>query len=370
MVHRATKPCHGFYSGIKSEIKEIPFIIPAFYFDSMFSYTHGVIVLLTRLSKIVIKVFLFPALALISCVWRLLHRRRVIYGKYEKMPIPVVCIGNVTLGGAGKTPTVIFLVDYLIKNKIKVHVVSRGYGGKFKDTVLVNPKIHTAFDVGDEPLLISQHANVWVSKKKKKGVLSAYKAGAEIVLLDDGYQNFSIVKDLNILVFDAEINLKNERVFPLGNLRESPSSAIARADFLLCVGSPISRKNLQNTFMQHHNSKIIEGKFKPNITPVLKKSKLVAFCGIGRPEKFFSMLEDLNMEVIDKIPFPDHHFYSKKQVTKILKIAERNSALVVTTEKDYVKLPASYKKVIYPINIKLHLLKRKKLLSELKSLVF
>ena len=286
------------------------------------------------------------------------------------MPIPVVCIGNVTLGGAGKTPTVIFLVDYLIKNKIKVHVVSRGYGGKFKDTVLVNPKIHTAFDVGDEPLLISQYANVWVSKKKKEGVLSAYKAGAEIVLLDDGYQNFSIEKDLNILVFDAEIDLKNERVFPLGNLRESPSSAIARADFLICIGSPISRRNLQNNFIQHHNSKIIEGKFKPNVTPLLKKRKLVAFCGIGRPEKFFSMLRTLDMKVINKISFPDHHFYSEKQVTKILKIAESNNALVVTTEKDYVKIPKSYKKVIYPINIELQLSKRKKLLSKLKSLVF
>ena len=327
-------------------------------------------VLLTRFSKILLKVFLFPALVLLSYVWCLLHRRRIIYGKYEKMPIPVVCIGNVTLGGAGKTPTVISLVDYLIKNKIKVHVVSRGYGGKFKDTVLVNPKIHTAFDVGDEPLLISQYANVWVSKKKKEGVLSAYKAGAEIVLLDDGYQNFSIGKDLNILVFDAEIDLKNERVFPLGNLRESPSSAIARADFLICIGSPISRRNLQNTFIQHHNSNIIEGKFKPNVTPLLKKRKLVAFCGIGRPEKFFSMLGALDMKVINKISFPDHHFYSEKQVTKILKIAKRNSALVVTTEKDYVKIPKSYKKVIYPINIELHLSKRKKLLSELKSLVF
>ena len=286
------------------------------------------------------------------------------------MPIPVVCIGNVTLGGAGKTPTVIFLVDYLIKNKIKVHVVSRGYGGKFKDTVLVNPKIHTAFDVGDEPLLISQYANVWVSKKKKEGVLAAHKAGAEIVLLDDGYQNFSIGKDLNILVFDAEIDLKNERVFPLGNLRESPSSAIARADFLICIGSPISRRNLQNNFIQHHNSKIIEGKFKPNVTPLLKKRKVIAFCGIGRPEKFFSMLGALDMKVINKISFPDHHFYSEKQVTKILKIAEKNNALVVTTEKDYVKIPKSYKKVIYPINIKLHLSKRERLLSELKSLVF
>ena len=286
------------------------------------------------------------------------------------MPIPVVCIGNVTLGGAGKTPTVIFLVDYLRKNKIKVHVVSRGYGGKFKDTVLVNPKIHTAFDVGDEPLLISQYTSVWVSKEKKEGVLAAYKTGAEIVLLDDGYQNFSIAKNLNILVFDAELNLKNERIFPLGNLRESPSSAIARADFLICVGSPISRKNLRQTFMQHYNSKIIEGKFKPNIMPMLKKRKLVAFCGIGRPEKFFSMLGDLNMKVIDQISFPDHHFYSKKQITKILEIAEKNNALVVTTEKDYVKIPTTYKKVIYPINIELKLSKNKKLLLKLKNLVF
>ena len=325
---------------------------------------------MVRFLKNLLRIVLFPALTLLSYVWVLVHQKRIIYGKYEKMPIPVVCVGNVTLGGAGKTPTVIFLVDYLKKNKIKVHVVSRGYGGKFKDTVLVNPKTHTAFDVGDEPLLISQHTKVWVSKKKKEGVLSAYKAGAEIVLLDDGYQNFSIAKNLNILVFDAETNIKNERVFPLGNLRESPSSAIARADFLICLGSPISRKIFQQTFMQHYNSKIVEGEFKPNIMPMLRKRKIVAFCGIGRPEKFFSMLRDFNMKIIEQISFPDHYFYSKKQIAKILEIAEKNNALVVTTEKDYVKIATIYKQVIYPINIELQLSKSKKFLLKLKHLVF
>ena len=120
------------------------------------------------------------------------------------MPIPVVCIGNITLGGAGKTPTVIFLANYFKKNNIKAHVVSRGYGGAFKDVVFVDPKFHSAYQVGDEPLLISQHAKVWVSKKKKEGILEAYKAGAELVLLDDGHQNFSIAKDINILVFDIK----------------------------------------------------------------------------------------------------------------------------------------------------------------------
>ena len=111
---------------------------------------------------------LFPILYLISLVWITLHLLRVKFGKYEKMPIPVVCVGNVTLGGAGKTPTVIFLASYLKKNKINVHVVSRGYGGKFKGTVCVDPRSHNATDVGDEPLLISRYAKVWVSKKRKK----------------------------------------------------------------------------------------------------------------------------------------------------------------------------------------------------------
>ena len=285
------------------------------------------------------------------------------------MPIPIVCIGNITLGGAGKTPTVIFLANYFKKNNIKAHVVSRGYGGAFEDTVFVDPRTHSAYQVGDEPLLISQHAKVWVSKKKKEGILEAYKAGAELVLLDDGYQNFSITKDVNILVFDSEINLKNENIFPLGNLRESFRPAVDRADFLISIGNSVSRKNLRETIFQNYNQKIIDGKFVPYIIPKLKKQKLVAFCGIGRPEKFFSMLRKLNLEIIKEYSFSDHHFYSNRQLTKILDIAKKNNALIVTTEKDFVKIPVTFKKNIYPIDIELHLSKNKKLLLELKKLV-
>ena len=128
----------------------------------------------------------FPIFYFLSVIWLLLHYLRLRFGKYEKMPIPVVCVGNITLGGAGKTPTVIFLASYLKENNINVHVVSRGYGGKFKDTVFVDRRSHNAADVGDEPFLISRHAKVWVSRKKRDGILSAYEAGADIVLLDDG----------------------------------------------------------------------------------------------------------------------------------------------------------------------------------------
>ena len=312
----------------------------------------------------------FPIFYFLALVWSLLHQIRIKFGRYEKMPLPVVCVGNVTLGGAGKTPTVVFLASYLKKNNLNVHVVSRGYRGKFKGTVFVDRRHHKASDVGDEPLLISRHTNVWVSRKKRDGVLSAYEAGADIVLLDDGHQNFSIEKNISILVFDAELNLTNEQIFPMGNLRESLSSAIIRADFFICIGSPASRKKFKETFLQYYKPKFIEGEFKPKIIPKLMNRKLVAFCGIGRPEKFFSMLKRLKMRVVQEVSFPDHHFYTDRQLANIFKIADKNKALVVTTEKDYVKLSKSLKKKIYPINIELGLSKKEKLLLELKNLVF
>ena len=327
-------------------------------------------IFLARFFKKLRGLVFFPVFYFLSLVWLLLLKLRSVFGRYEKMPLPVVCIGNITLGGAGKTPTVIFLASYLKKNNINAHVVSRGYGGKFKDTVFVNRRSHTAVDVGDEPLLISRHAKVWVSRKKRNGIFSAYKVGADLVLLDDGHQNFSIKKNLSILVFDAERSLTSEQIFPIGNLRESPASAITRADFFICLGSSDSRKKFKKTFLQHHSSRIIEGEFKPNIIPKLKNRKLVAFCGIGRPEKFFSMLKRLNMEVIQEVSFPDHHFYTERQLANIFKIADKNNALVVTTEKDHIKLSKSFKQKIHPIKIELNLLKSEQLLLELKNLVF
>ena len=315
------------------------------------------------------RIILYPILSFLSFVWHILHQLRIIFGRYEKMPIPIVCVGNITLGGAGKTPTVIFLANYLKKNNIKAHVVSRGYGGKFKDSVLVDRTTHSAYEVGDEPLLISKYAKVWVSKKKKDGILKAYRAGAELVLLDDGHQNFSISKDISILVLDAEVTLATEKIFPLGNLREHPQSAINRADFLISIGSADSNKSLEEPFFQNYNDQIIEGKFVPYIIPKLRKRKLVAFCGIGRPEKFFSMLKKLDLDVIREYSFPDHHFYTDKQLTKICELATKKNALVVSTEKDFVKIPTTFQKKIHAIGIELHLSKNEKLQLELKNLV-
>lgn len=311
-----------------------------------------------------------PILYLLSLLWAFVHYLRINNGRHEKMPIPVVCVGNFTMGGAGKTPTVIFLAKYLKKNKIKVHVVSRGYKGNFKGVTLVDPDFHDALVVGDEPLLISKYVKVWVSRDKKKGILEAYRAGAELVLLDDGYQNFSIAKDLNILVIDTDLNLKNEKIFPLGNLRERPSLALSRADFVICIGSSVSRRNILKTQISTLASKTIEGKFKPELSQDLKKRELIAFCGIGRPEKFFSMLKKFNLKLIDQHSFPDHHFYSPRQLKRLINISKKSNALLATTSKDYVRIPIEFKHEIIPINIDLILSKDENFLSQLKSLVF
>ena len=160
-----------------------------------------------------------------------------------------------------------------------------------------------------------------------------------------------------------------KKFFMHKRIRENPSSAISRADFLFCIGHKISRTKLRKTFAQLHSTKIVEGKFKANISPFFKKHKLVAFCGIGRPEKFFSMLRRLDLEIIEDYSYPDHHFYSNKQLNKILGVAKDNNALVVTTEKDFVKLPSTFTKKIYSVDIELHLEKNEILLKDLKNLV-
>jgi tetraacyldisaccharide 4'-kinase len=314
------------------------------------------------------RMFFSPILYILSLVWLFAHHLRIIIGKYEKMPIPVVCIGNITMGGAGKTPTVIFLANYLKKNNVNVHVVSRGYGGNFRKPTLVDPEIHNAKSVGDEPLLICRHASVWVSRNKKQGILAACEAGAEIVLLDDGHQNFSIVKDLNILVIDTEVCLWEEKIFPLGILRENPSSAIARADFFIFIGNSNSRKKMLTNQIFPDISKAIEGEFRPDLNKKVKTNKIVAFCGIGRPEKFFSMLRQFDLKLISQHTYPDHHFYTLKQLKNLLKIATENNALLVTTAKDYVKIPNVLKDQIYPVRIDLHLSKKTSLMLSLKTL--
>ena len=156
--------------------------------------------------------------------------------------IPVVCIGNITAGGTGKTPAAIAITERLKGMGLKPQIVSRGYRGSEKGPLLVDNKIHNVNQVGDEPLLLSNYAPTWVSKKKVLGVKAAIQAGADIIILDDGFQNMSVHKDLSIVIADASLGFGNEHIIPAGPLREKFTSGIKRADILISIGSTISQK--------------------------------------------------------------------------------------------------------------------------------
>ena len=287
------------------------------------------------------------------------------------MPIPVVCVGNITLGGSGKTPTVQLILKIFREIGIEAHVVSRGYGGKIKHTTLVNPKKHNASDVGDEPLMISGTSKVWVTRDKKSGIIEAYNSGAKIVILDDGFQNPSVYKDLSVLVIDTDFDLGKGYIFPLGPLRESLEFAMTRTDMLICMGRYDSRRSFLKKTKIPSDILLIEGQLNPKTYPSpLEKKSLIAFCGIARPEKFFQTLKKLDLNVIETIPFPDHFPYTENDLRKLIKKAKLANALLVTTEKDLVKIPKNIKRKFHSIPIEVKLTNPSDFEKKLKKLVF
>ena len=320
---------------------------------------------------IIIKKVFLPILTLLSVIWRCVHFLKIKYGKYEKMPLPVVCVGNITLGGSGKTPTVLLILKLFKEIGLEAQVVSRGYKGKLNRTTLVNSKEHNASDVGDEPLMISGTSKVWVTRDKKSGIMAAYNSGAKIVILDDGFQNPSVFKDLSLLIVDTDFGFGDENIFPLGTLRESLDFAMIRTDLLLCLGKYESRKKFLKNTSVPSNVLLTEGQLKPKAYPShLEKRKLIAFCGIARPEKFFQTLKNLNLNVIEKIPFPDHFLYSKNDLENLRKKGKQENALLVTTEKDIVKIPEDLKREFYSLPVEVKLTNPSVLKNKLKKLVF
>ena len=175
-------------------------------------------------------------LAPLSKLWQLVGSRRWQKGPHVKIDIPVICVGNVNLGGTGKTPTVIETVTRLKSMGKNPHVVSKGYKGQLTGPIEVEPAGHTASDVGDEPLLLAAFTKTWIAKDRLAGVKAAQKAGADVIVLDDGLQNPAVKKDLTILVVDAEIGFGNGLVVPSGPLRESIVDAVGKSDLLLTIG--------------------------------------------------------------------------------------------------------------------------------------
>jgi tetraacyldisaccharide 4'-kinase len=257
----------------------------------------------------------------------------------ERVSVPVVCVGNFTAGGAGKTPTAIAVAERLTLLGETPHFVSRGYGGKETGPILVDPSQHMSQDVGDEPLLLSQHSPAWVSADRVAGALAAESAGASIILLDDGFQNPTLHKDLSLVVVDTGSGVGNGTVLPAGPLREPLEAAFKRTHALISLGSvPLAGTLLDLARMSA--VPVLTAQLQPasHEASKLVNQKLIAFAGIGRPEKFFSTLQEFGAEIVRQRPFPDHHPFSEADARELLDLAAETDATLVTTEKDMVRL--------------------------------
>lgn len=274
----------------------------------------------------------------LGCLYAAAGRIRRWAMSAQQVDIPVICVGNLVAGGAGKTPVALALAERLTSRHGlgSVHCLTRGYGGSASGPLRVDPLRHDASQVGDEALLLAAVAPCWVARDRVAGAQAARAAGAACLILDDGFQNPALHKDLSLLVIDGPYGFGNGRVMPAGPLREPLSDALARADGVVIIGE--DRHDLAGRL---------------NAIPVLRARlaasaesaaavagrRVLAFAGIGRPDKFFESLGDLKCQIAATRAFPDHHPYRPSEIAELLAQAASLDAMPVTTAKDAMRLP-------------------------------
>ncbi|MEH2500701.1 tetraacyldisaccharide 4'-kinase [Bradyrhizobium sp. AZCC 1678] len=253
--------------------------------------------------------------------------------------IPVLCVGNYHVGGAGKTPTVLALSKLLRDLGETPVVLSRGYGGRLAGPVRVDPVRHAASDVGDEPLMLAGHLPVVVSRKRADGVPLARSRGATVILMDDGFQSPAIVKDASLIVIDSERGIGNRQVFPAGPLRAPLQPQLARTDALIIVGNGSAAEQVAAEIAAQ-GKPVLSAHLKPDEAQVarLRGKRALAFAGIGDPTRFFNTLRASGIEVVGQRAFADHHPYSQAEIESLIAEARGEALTLVTTEKDLARL--------------------------------
>jgi tetraacyldisaccharide 4'-kinase len=253
--------------------------------------------------------------------------------------IPVLCVGNYHVGGAGKTPTVLALVKLLRDLGETPVVLSRGYGGRLRGPVMVDPDRHAAADVGDEPLMLARTVPVAVARDRLDGVALARSQGATVIVMDDGFQNPAIAKDASLIVIDARRGLGNARVFPAGPLRAPLPPQIARTDALIVIGDGAAAEAVAAA-VAAQDKPVLTAHLRADDASVtsLRGKRVSAFAGIGDPGRFFRTLRASGIEVVLERAFADHHPFSRSEIETLIAQAGREALTLVTTEKDLARL--------------------------------
>ena len=251
----------------------------------------------------------------------------------------VFCVGNPTLGGAGKTPTAIAIARILLARGERVFFLTRGYGGKISGPVRVLPQ-HTAQQVGDEPLLLARVAPTVVARNRVAGAKLAVQSGASVIVMDDGFQNPTLAKDFSLLVVDGERGFGNGRVFPAGPLRASLLLQTARADAILVIGAATKETLRALKKAQAKSIPVLTAKLVPDISAVsrLRGFNVFAYAGIGHPQKFYATLAAADIAVRKTRDFADHHVFTAAEATELMNAAAQERLALVTTEKDIARM--------------------------------
>lgn len=274
--------------------------------------------------------------------------------KTFKVSVPVVCVGNLTMGGTGKTPFAIKIAQEAIKSGKNPFFLSRGYRGKLQGVIVNRHLKYSAEDVGDEPLLLSKIAPVIINKNRYKGAELAIKNGADMLIMDDGFQNYTLEKDFSFLIFDGKNGIGNGFVLPAGPLRETFDAGLKRANAAVIMRE--DEKNLNKMIHAVYPDMPVfyaDLSFDEKDVEQIKAQKCLVMTAIGNPEKFVTSLQSAGAEITKTEFFPDHHFYTDIELSEICKTANKEKLLVVTTEKDAVKISDKWLKNIKVMPVKI-----------------
>jgi tetraacyldisaccharide 4'-kinase len=267
-----------------------------------------------------------------------------------RAPVPVICCGNATAGGSGKTTVALDLGRRLANRGVAVHFLLRGYGGRMKGPVRVNPAEHDSQAVGDEALLLAAERPTWIAADRGAGGQAAVAAGAQAIVMDDGLQNPMLEKDLSLLVVDGTYGFGNGRIIPAGPLREPVAAAAARSQAAVLIG-----EDEYGAVAQLPPSlPVLRARLRPGPeAQMLAGQPVFAFCGIANPRKFFTTIQEAGAILAGRLAFADHYPYDEGDMRDLLAEAESLRAIPVTTRKDFVRIPAAFRSRVTVLTVRL-----------------